>query len=147
MLDSSKKVKHLIDGAVALPDASPTSIVAAVIDYAEEMMAADVAANRAIGMHGAAAMLAAAKAVGRGVGGKLRVLTHCNTGSLATAAYGTALGCIRALRDNGQLEHAYCTETRCVLSRHICTAVDSSSCPTYQRVVMAGIPACLIVTI
>jgi methylthioribose-1-phosphate isomerase len=40
------------------------------------------------------------------------VLTHCNTGSLATAAYGTALGIIRALHDAGALEHAYCTETR-----------------------------------
>lgn len=40
------------------------------------------------------------------------MLTHCNTGSLATAAYGTALGVIRALNDMGRLEHAYCTETR-----------------------------------
>jgi hypothetical protein len=45
-------------------------------------------------------------------GGKVRVLTHCNTGSLATAAYGTALGVLRALHEAGALEHAYCTETR-----------------------------------
>lgn len=43
---------------------------------------------------------------------KLRILTHCNTGSLATAEYGTALGVIRAAAESGQLEHAYCTETR-----------------------------------
>jgi len=30
---------------------------------------------------------------------KLRVLTHCNTGSLATSGYGTALGVIRALHE------------------------------------------------
>lgn len=50
----------------------------------------------------------------RGLGscGKARVLTHCNTGSLATAGYGTALGVIRALNENGQLAEVYCTETR-----------------------------------
>ena len=45
-------------------------------------------------------------------GSKVRVLTHCNTGSLATAAYGTALGVVRSLHESGQLAHAYCTETR-----------------------------------
>lgn len=58
------------------------------------------------------ALLAAAAARGRGVGGKLRVLTHCNTGSLATAGFGTALGVVRALQEAGKLEHAFCTETR-----------------------------------
>lgn len=65
-----------------------------------------------MGAHGAAALLAAAQARGRAADGRLRVLTHCNTGSLATAAYGTALGVIRALHEQGQLEHAYCCETR-----------------------------------
>jgi methylthioribose-1-phosphate isomerase len=40
------------------------------------------------------------------------VLTHCNTGALATAAYGTALGVIRALGAQGTLEHAHCTDTQ-----------------------------------
>lgn len=67
---------------------------------------------KAIGGHGADALLAAAKSAGCGDGGKLRVLTHCNTGALATAAYGTALGVVRGLAERGALEHAYCTETR-----------------------------------
>jgi Initiation factor 2 subunit family len=68
---------------------------------------------QAIGRFGAEALLAAAKSAGRGgVGGRLRVLTHCNTGSLATAAYGTALGVIRTLAERGALDHAYATETR-----------------------------------
>ncbi len=54
-------------------------------------------APQAIGDFGAEALLKAAQARGRGVGGKLRVLTHCNTGSLATAEFGTALGVVRAL--------------------------------------------------
>ncbi|KAJ6225656.1 hypothetical protein RDWZM_004201 [Blomia tropicalis] len=43
---------------------------------------------------------------------KVNVLTHCNTGSLATASYGTALGVIRSLNRRGQIECVYCTETR-----------------------------------
>jgi len=42
----------------------------------------------------------------------VNILTHCNTGSLATGGYGTALGVIRALKDLGHLSKAYCTETR-----------------------------------
>jgi len=42
----------------------------------------------------------------------IRVLTHCNTGALATGGHGTALGIIRSLAYAGNLEHAYCTETR-----------------------------------
>ncbi|KAM3066850.1 S-methyl-5-thioribose-1-phosphate isomerase [Clarireedia jacksonii] len=43
---------------------------------------------------------------------KISVLTHCNTGSLATSGHGTALGIIRSLHLMNYLEHAYCTETR-----------------------------------
>ncbi len=69
---------------------------------------------QAIGAHGAEALLAAVAASGRPAraSGGVRVLTHCNTGSLATAGFGTALGIIRALHEQGKLEHAYCTETR-----------------------------------
>lgn len=111
--DASNKLHTVLDRAAGAPDATAATVVDAVVVYAEAMMADDVAANRAIGAAGMDAMLAAAAAAGRGAGGKLRVLTHCNTGSLATAAYGTALGCIRALFSAGKLEHAYCTETRC----------------------------------
>lgn len=43
---------------------------------------------------------------------KLNILTHCNTGSLATSGYGTALGVIRKFHENGRLNRAFCTETR-----------------------------------
>jgi methylthioribose-1-phosphate isomerase len=48
----------------------------------------DLAANRAIGKLGAQL-----------IGERARVMTHCNTGALATAGYGTALGVIRAAKD------------------------------------------------
>ncbi|CCU76122.1 methylthioribose-1-phosphate isomerase [Blumeria hordei DH14] len=43
---------------------------------------------------------------------KISVLTHCNTGSLATSGHGTALGIIRSLFKMSYLNHAYYTETR-----------------------------------
>ena len=41
-----------------------------------------------------------------------RILTHCNTGALATGGDGTALAVIRAAQREGSLDHAFCTETR-----------------------------------
>jgi S-methyl-5-thioribose-1-phosphate isomerase len=46
---------------------------------------------------------------------KLRVHTHCNTGSLACLGWGTALGVIRALHADGALAHVIVDETRPLL--------------------------------
>ncbi len=43
---------------------------------------------------------------------KLTILTHCNTGSLATAGYGTALGVVRSAWQAGRLARVYADETR-----------------------------------
>lgn len=77
------------------------------INDIEEMLRKDVADNKSIGDFGAHEIL-------RNVPKDdfTRILTHCNTGSLATAGYGTALGVIRSLHELGRLEHVYCTETR-----------------------------------
>lgn len=45
----------------------------------------------------------------------LRILTHCNTGALATAGIGTAFGVIYRLHERGQLERVYADETRPLL--------------------------------
>lgn len=58
----------------------------------EEMPKKDLEDNRAIGEFGAEAILAH-----HSLQDPVRILTHCNTGSLATSAYGTALGVIRSL--------------------------------------------------
>ena len=47
--------------------------------------------------------------------GRLRVHTHCNTGSLACLGWGTALGVIRALHADGALAHVIVDETRPLL--------------------------------
>jgi methylthioribose-1-phosphate isomerase len=44
-----------------------------------------------------------------------RVLTHCNTGALATGGYGSALGAIRAGWERGLVEHVWVGETRPLL--------------------------------
>jgi len=73
----------------------------ALIDEARRMHAGDIAANQAMGRHGAALMPSS--------GG---VLTHCNAGALATAGYGTALGVIRAAVEQGKKIQVYADETR-----------------------------------
>jgi methylthioribose-1-phosphate isomerase len=72
-----------------------------LIEEAQRMHAEDIAANQAMGRHGATLMPAA--------GG---VLTHCNAGALATAGYGTALGVIRAAVEQGKKIHVFADETR-----------------------------------
>jgi methylthioribose-1-phosphate isomerase len=72
-----------------------------LIEEAQRMHAEDIAANQAMGRHGATLMPAS--------GG---VLTHCNAGALATAGYGTALGVIRAAFEQGKKIHVYADETR-----------------------------------
>ena len=61
----------------------------------------DLAANRRMGALGAAMIEPGS-----------RVLTHCNTGSLATAGFGTALGVIRAGVAQGRIDKVYAGETR-----------------------------------
>lgn len=82
--------------------ASPLdTIKTKLIEEAKRMHAEDVAANIAMGKHGAVLMPAS--------GG---VLTHCNAGALATAGYGTALGVIRAAIEGGKNIHVFADETR-----------------------------------
>jgi methylthioribose-1-phosphate isomerase len=73
----------------------------ALIEEAQRMHAEDIAANQAMGRHGATLMPAS--------GG---VLTHCNAGALATCGYGTALGVIRAAVEQGKKIQVYADETR-----------------------------------
>ncbi|HXH02536.1 MAG TPA: S-methyl-5-thioribose-1-phosphate isomerase [Candidatus Competibacteraceae bacterium] len=62
----------------------------------------DIAANRRMGELGAGLLLQTPGAV----------LTHCNTGSLATGGYGTALGVVRSGYVAGLISRVYADETR-----------------------------------
>lgn len=73
----------------------------ALLREAQAIQDEDLAANRHMGELGASMI-----APGSGV------LTHCNTGSLATAGYGTALGVIRAGVAAERITRVYAGETR-----------------------------------
>jgi len=49
------------------------------------------------------------------IGDNFTILTHCNTGALATAGYGTALGIIRQAKEQGKKIKVFATETRPLL--------------------------------
>ncbi|MBS0456250.1 MAG: S-methyl-5-thioribose-1-phosphate isomerase [Proteobacteria bacterium] len=68
---------------------------------AEQIVSEDLAGNHAMG-------LAGANLIEPGSG----VLTHCNTGSLATAGFGTALGVVRAGVAQGRIARVFAGETR-----------------------------------
>ncbi len=80
---------------------APSDPVAALTAAARAIQDEDLAANRHMGQLGA-------DLIGAGAG----VLTHCNTGSLATAGFGTALGVIRAGVAAGKIAQVYAGETR-----------------------------------
>ncbi|HEX6067451.1 MAG TPA: S-methyl-5-thioribose-1-phosphate isomerase [Nitrososphaera sp.] len=85
----------------------------AVLSEAKKMWEEDIQANRQMGTFGASLFR----------DGDV-VLTHCNAGSLATVAYGTALGVIRAAREQGKRLSVIATETRPVMQGSRLTAFE-----------------------
>lgn len=105
---AAKMLKAVVEKARKESAASSDGIRSAYIKAAERMLVHDVADNEAIGRHGAE-WIGKTEAAQKG---PVSVVTHCNTGSLATAGYGTALGVVRSLHAGGVLRRAFCTETR-----------------------------------
>lgn len=106
LFDAAAKLEIIIQSS-AKNATEPITVVNAYLEAAEQMLIDDVKDNKNIGKYGAEYILENAKDKSN-----ISVLTHCNTGSLATAGWGTALGIIRDLHAKGNLQHAYCTETR-----------------------------------
>lgn len=102
---AAEELTQLANDLCANESISSAEMKSKFLEAAEAMLNKDIADNRAIGENGATSIL-------KDVTSNVRVLTHCNTGSLATAGYGTALGVVRQLHELGRLEHVYCTETR-----------------------------------
>ncbi len=80
---------------------NPDDIRSALLAEAERLADEDVAINRRMGAHGATVIPHGAN-----------ILHHCNTGSLATVDYGTALGVVRAAWEQGNPVHVWVDETR-----------------------------------
>jgi len=98
---------------------------ATLLQKAQSMLTEDIQINQKMGDLGAELIDSGSQ-----------VITHCNTGSLATAGYGTALGVIRSAFKAGKIEHVYADETRPWLQGSRLTAWE---------LVKDGIPVSLIV--
>ncbi|KAI0399187.1 hypothetical protein F4802DRAFT_611075 [Xylaria palmicola] len=103
-----KSVVRSVDVSAQDPAAAKSAIVDAYVAAAEDIFRRDTETNLRIGAHGSAWLLANSRVAAAAVS----VLTHCNTGSLATSGHGTALGIVRSLHAAGRLHRAFCTETR-----------------------------------
>ena len=75
-----------------------------LLETAQMINADDIRTCQQIGDHGLSVLPSSPE--------KLRILTHCNAGALATAGYGTALGVVRSAWREGRLERVYADETR-----------------------------------
>lgn len=100
-------------------------IASQVVKEALKIAEEDVEANREIGRYGAALLNDGDK-----------ILTHCNTGTLATVNYGTALAPIRTAISQGKKLQVVATETR--------PRLQGAKLTTYE-LLRDGIPVTLIV--
>jgi methylthioribose-1-phosphate isomerase len=96
-----ERMKAVFEAHRSLPLADQQ---ARLVREALEIEREDVEINERIGRHGAAL-----------IADGVSVLTHCNAGGLATAAYGTAIGVIRAAFEQGKKIRVFADETRPVL--------------------------------
>ncbi|MEY2769404.1 MAG: hypothetical protein RL359_1040 [Actinomycetota bacterium] len=72
---------------------------------------------------------------------KLRILTHCNTGALATTEWGTALGVVRELHTRGLIEEVFADETRPLLQGSRLTAWELAQARIPYRILPDGAAA------
>ena len=86
---------------VAMYGNSVEQIKELVISKAKQMADEDIEINKTMGKMGSVLF-----------DNNDTIMTHCNAGALATVAYGTALGVIRATRENGKNVKIIATETR-----------------------------------
>jgi methylthioribose-1-phosphate isomerase len=104
-LDRMRRTAEAMDGRPL------EQVRARLLGEAQAIHDEDLAANRALGAHGAAL-----------VPPRARILTHCNAGALATAGYGTALGIVRSAHAQGKVALLWVDETRPVMQGSRLTA-------------------------
>lgn len=93
--------RRLMQAAQSSPETDVASLRALLLAEAERLADEDVAINRRMAEHGASVIPHGAN-----------LLHHCNTGSLATVDYGTAIGVIYACHEQGKNIHVWVDETR-----------------------------------
>jgi len=103
-----ERMKKCLDDAIS---SGKQNLAAQLVSEAKRICSEDITINRQMGKHGCGLLA-----------DRDNILTHCNAGALATAGYGTALGVIRAAREQGKKLHVYVDETRPVLQGSRLTA-------------------------
>ncbi len=109
------------------------ALLNALVAEADAILAGDLEMGRAMTAHGAA-LLSDATAV----------LTHCNTGGLATGGVGTALGVVFAASAAGREIHVFADETRPLLQGARLTAWECAARGVPVTVLVEGAAASLL---
>ncbi len=117
-------IERMLSVASRAPELGIEAVQQQMVEAAQRMAAEDIEINRRMGALGAELLP-----------DEGTVLTHCNAGALATVAYGTALGVIRAAVEQGKRIRVLVDETRPFLQGARLTAWE---------LVSEGIPATLI---
>ena len=121
LFDATARLRRASENAAAKEKSNGDAVIDACVSCAEEYFEDDVRTNRALGEHGARFLLDRIVTTGDdkededarfAKKDKMCIMTHCNTGSLATAGYGTALGIVRSVAAAGKLRECVATETR-----------------------------------
>ncbi|MGI0045683.1 MAG: S-methyl-5-thioribose-1-phosphate isomerase [Nitrosotalea sp.] len=84
-----------------------------IVNEAKKMADEDIEINMRMGKHGSQLF-----------DDNDTIMTHCNAGALATVAYGTALGVVRATKESGKKIKVIATETRPVMQGSRLTAFE-----------------------
>jgi methylthioribose-1-phosphate isomerase len=113
--------------AAGAPAATPAAIRAAALAEAVAIHEEDRAACAAIGEHGR-----------RLLAGRRRILTHCNTGRLATGGDGTAMAAIYAMHAAGELDEVIACEARPLLQGGRLTAWELAAAGVPSRLIVDG---------
>ena len=101
MLEQARKAQYTQAVSPVGPNYRVEQIANALVAEAQRIADEDVEVNRRMAAHGAEL-----------IEDGYNILTHCNTGSLATVDYGTALGVIRTAYEQGKRIHVWVDETR-----------------------------------
>ncbi|MEU0873988.1 S-methyl-5-thioribose-1-phosphate isomerase [Nocardia brasiliensis] len=112
------------------------AVLAATLD----LLAEDGRVNRAAATH--AADLVQRLCADR----PLRLLTHCNTGRLATSAFGTAIGALRVLAERGAVANVLVDETRPLLQGARLTAWELAEAAIPHRLTIDAAAAWAMAT-